>query len=275
MSPKKPAVESIDSSENIHKYTAPALEGGLEILEVLATGSGFSLTEIAKRVDKSRTSVFRILAVLRRVGYAEYSTKYRLYRLSHKMFKISHQDVSVDRVTSVSAPIMRTLSDRIGESCYLAFFSQGGTLVMARQEAERLNNVLLVKVGSTDSLMAGAAGHIILTFASEEEREEMIAAAKLIRGDVIKINATLKKMIARVAEQGYEVLPSAQFEGVIEIGFPVFNQFGQLAGTLAVSSLKLKDPSAGLVTDELLESIGNAAADISSALGYEPEPLDY
>ena len=270
----KKTKKASDTADNLHKYSAPALEHGLQILELLSTVTGLSLTEISKRVDKTRTSVFRMLAVLRTLGYVEYSAKYRLYRLSHKMFKISHQHTSVDKITSVALPIMRSLSETIDESCYLSFFSQGGTLVMARQESDRITNRLFVRVGSDDSLVGNCAGHIILTFANDQERDEMIDAAKLIRDETIKKNAAFKKMLSRVQQQGYELMPSSTLEGVVDLGFPIFNQLGQLAGAIVVSMLKYIDQSERLTIDEMIEHVGNAAADISAALGYDPDKGD-
>lgn len=269
MTKLKTRKDTFDPAENLHKYSAPALEGGLEILELLSTEAGINLTEISKRVDKTRTSVFRMLAVLRKTGYVEYSTKYRLYRLSHKMFKISHQHTSVNKITSVALPVMRTLSETIDESCYMSFFSQGGTLVMARQESDRLTNNLFIRVGSDDSLVGNCAGHIILTFATDQEQNEMINAAKLIRDETIKKNTAFKSMLKRVKQQGYELTPSSTLEGVTDIGFPIFNQLGQLAGALMVSSLKYRDQSDRLSTDELIEHIGAAATNISLSLGFD------
>ncbi len=273
MAKSKPKKLSVDPAENLHKYSAPAMESGFEILELLSTVTGLSLTEISKRMDKTRASVFRMMAVLRKLGYVEYSSQYRLYRLSHKMFKISHQHTSVNKITSVALPIMRSLSETIDESCYLSFFSQGGTLVMARQESDRLNNSLLVRVGSDDSLIDNCAGHIILTFATDQERDEMIEAAKFIRSEVIKKNATFKKMLLKIKKQGYELMPSTTLEGVIDIGFPIFNTLGQLAGALLVSNLKYLDQTDRLSTKELVHHIGNAATKISLALGYDSENL--
>lgn len=257
--------EPVDSLE---KYSVPALESGLQILELLSTETGLSLTEIANRIGKTKTSVFRMLAVLRKTEYVEYSNKYRLYRLSHKMFKISHQHTPVNKVTTVALPIMRDLSERINESCYLCFFSQGGTLVMARQESERLNNSLLVRVGSDDSLGKSCAGHIILTYANEQERDEMINAAKYIRHEVIRKDDNFYRMVEQVEKQGYQVMPHPLLEGVTDIGFPIFNQLEQLAGALMVSSMSYKGGTNTLSLEEKISSIGEAAADISHNLGY-------
>ena len=99
----------------------------------------------------------------------------------------------------------------------------------------------------------------------------MISAAKLIRDEVIKKHTSLKAMVKRVKQQGYELIPSPTLEGVLDIGFPIVNQLGQLAGALMVSSLKYRDQSDRLNTEELLGHIGTAASEISLALGYDGE----
>ena len=52
------------------KYTAPALEKGLDILELLSsTDAGLSLSEIARDLGRSVSEIFRMLVVLQQRGY--------------------------------------------------------------------------------------------------------------------------------------------------------------------------------------------------------------
>ncbi|MCP3674427.1 MAG: IclR family transcriptional regulator [Gammaproteobacteria bacterium] len=264
----KEQVDYPESISKLDKYSVPALESGLNILEVLSLEIGLSLTDIASKIGKTKTSVFRMLAVLRKTEYVEYSEKYRLYRLSHKMFKISHQHAPVNDIITVAAPIMLELSEEVSESCYLSLFSQGGVLVILREESPRLNNCLLVKVGSDGPLINNCAGNIILTFANDIERAEMIVASKFIRNEIIKKDDEFDQMLERVSMQGYDILPHPFLTGVTDVGYPIFNQLNHLVGVLMVSSLSYKANETSFKMDILIKNVGAAALEISSSLGY-------
>ena len=69
------------------KYRAPALDRGLDILELLArTSSPLSMTEIAAGLGYSRNEIFRMLQVLEERNYIkrdEYDTGYTLTNLAN------------------------------------------------------------------------------------------------------------------------------------------------------------------------------------------------
>lgn len=249
------------------KYTVPALEAGLKILELLSNETGLSLTDIAKNIDKSTTSTFRMLASLRNEGYVEYSSQHRLYRLSHKLFKISHQHAPLNKLSMLATPILKTLSNTIKNNCFLSMYSQGGTLIMERFEPANVELGLYIGVGSDGALMGSAAGHVILSYATEQEQEEMVNDAVNIRGDKID-KKNIDKISKRVLDNGFETMPSSIYEGVTEFAFPIFNQYSQLAAALSVSTLNIIDKK--LLQDRLdiAAHLKVAAQDISAAMGY-------
>jgi len=52
------------------RYSAPALEKGLDVIELLAAEQhGLSLQEIARALERTATEIFRMLDVLVRRGY--------------------------------------------------------------------------------------------------------------------------------------------------------------------------------------------------------------
>lgn len=67
---KKEATE-----KNRKVYSAPALEKGLDLLELLANeADGLNISEITRRLNKSVGELFRMLVVLEQRGYVEMSS---------------------------------------------------------------------------------------------------------------------------------------------------------------------------------------------------------
>ena len=127
-------------------YSAPALEKGLDILEVLAATPGaLSLSEIAYELDRSVSEIFRMLVVLEQRGYIKVDRNSDKYRLTMKMFELSHRNSPVKRLISISRPFMQRLSTETKQSCHMSIYYNGRGLVIAQQDspAERILSVRL------------------------------------------------------------------------------------------------------------------------------------
>src|SRR6201984_3821544 len=74
------------------RYAAPALEKGLDILELLASVSeALTHSEIASRLGRTLTEVFRMLVCLEERGYISRNGPDERYQLTLKLFEIVHQ----------------------------------------------------------------------------------------------------------------------------------------------------------------------------------------
>ena len=88
------------------RYSAPALEKGLEIIELLArTPEGLGLNAISERLGRTKTELFRMLKVLHDAEYLDYSDSDYIYRLSLKLFRISHRFAPVHNLNKLAMPI--------------------------------------------------------------------------------------------------------------------------------------------------------------------------
>ena len=71
-------------------YAVPALDKGLDILELLAaTEDGLSQAEIAKSLERSPNEIYRMLDRLVRRDYVRRTSADR-YELTLKLFELSH-----------------------------------------------------------------------------------------------------------------------------------------------------------------------------------------
>ena len=73
------------------RYTAPALEKGLDILELFAREAGGMIkSEVARRLNRTTSEVFRMLICLQRRGYISQGPDER-YRLTLRLFELAQQ----------------------------------------------------------------------------------------------------------------------------------------------------------------------------------------
>ena len=151
------------------RYRAPALDKGLDILELLAgVDGGLTQAEIAKRLGRSPNEFYRMLDRLVRRGYVTRLDGDR-YSLTLKLFGLAQLHAPVRRLVSYATPLMRELAETSWQANQLVVFDRGAAVVIAQQEAPGYWGIS-IRVGSHISLFDTGSGHVLLAFRSPEER---------------------------------------------------------------------------------------------------------
>src|SRR4051794_20777828 len=95
-------------TQGAHRYRAPALEKGLDILEALSSVSEpLNTPQLAERLGRSPSELFRMLYILERRGYIEESRFGQGYELTNKAFKLSMMRAQVRALLDAALPVMR------------------------------------------------------------------------------------------------------------------------------------------------------------------------
>ena len=122
--------------EELDKYRAPALDKGLDILELLAsTEDSLSQAEIAKALERSPNEIYRMLDRLVRRGYVRRTPADR-YEVTLKLFELAHARPPLQRLIHHAVPVMRRLAREGQQACQLSIYDRG-TLVVAAQVMDR------------------------------------------------------------------------------------------------------------------------------------------
>tara|TARA_R110002072_G_scaffold51389_6_gene137944 strand:- start:1810 stop:2604 length:795 start_codon:yes stop_codon:yes gene_type:complete len=248
------------------EYSAPALEKGLDIIELLSHElDGLTSGEISQRLSRPMGQLFRMLVVLQQRGYVAYEPNSERYELTLKLFTLSHNLAPVRRLNLVAAPLLKMLADHIGQSCHLVIYYAGNGHVVVQQDSPS-ERVITVRLGAVASLADTCSGHVLLAFANEAARTEMLD--RIPKTQPVPPGPKLARLIKRIRKNGFERKPSAQIQGVQDIGYPVFDHNGQIAAALVVPFVEFLDGSHPMPIDLAQKSIGETAAAISQKLGY-------
>ena len=98
------------------RYSAPALEKGLDVIELLAAEpNGLNLQEIARRLERTPNELFRMLDVLVRRGYLARQPD-SAYVLTLRLFELAHRHPGVDRLLDCAMPHVQALAGHTGQS---------------------------------------------------------------------------------------------------------------------------------------------------------------
>ena len=112
---------SVSKSENsLEKYTAPALEKGLDILEFLSDfPEGLSKVNVAKGLGRSLNEIFRMVSVLEKREYILCDPETERYSLSLKLFSIANRYQPVRMMVKKAHPMMMQLTQATDQSWHL------------------------------------------------------------------------------------------------------------------------------------------------------------
>ena len=211
------------------RYRAPALDKGLDILELLAaTADGLSQTEIARALDRTPSEIYRVLDRLVRRDYLRRASGDR-YELNLKLFELAHQSPPMHRLINQAAPVLRRFALRTEQAVHLVVEERNILVVIAQFDGPGYWNVS-IRVGSRINLVNTGSGHVFLAFASAEERALMLEAQGLAESS--KLPRELDLRLNSVREQGFENMPSAQTIGVFNLSVPIFGSMGSVLAVI-------------------------------------------
>ena len=257
------------SSTRKKKYSAPALEKGLDVLELLSTETdGLTISEITQRLNKSVGELFRMLVVLEERGYITCLAGTDSYSLTLKMFELSHRFPPTKRLIAISSPILQKLSNSVKQSCHVVVHYDGSGRVVVQQDPPSVR-VLSVRLGANVPLIDTCSGHILLAFSDKADRKNMISSSSI--NNKKNIDKQLQKHLEKVKIDGFESIKSAQIQGVLDIGAPIFDHSGCIVAALVIPFLAYLDDSHPVNAYDARKKLLQAALEISKGLGYVAE----
>jgi DNA-binding IclR family transcriptional regulator len=226
----------VSDAEN-ERYRAPALDKGLDILELLAgVDGGLTQAEIAKHLGRSPNEFYRMLDRLVRRGYVTRIDGDR-FSLTLKLFGLAQLHAPVRRLVSYATPLMRELAENSRQANQLVVFDRGAAVVIAQQEAPGYWGIS-IRVGSHIGLFDTGSGHVLLAFRSPEERQMMIAENSG-SNEKPDLPPEFFERLDQIRDRGYEMMPSAQTAGVFNLSAPVLGPDGRAIAALTVPYIAL------------------------------------
>lgn len=251
-------------------YRAPALDKGLEILELLAAEPGsLSQSQIAGRLGRSVGEIFRVLNNLERHGYLRRAPDTGAYSLTLRLFELAHRFPPTRRLVDVALPEMRRFSAACFQSCHLVVEESGSLLVIADVENPG-SATYSIRVGARFPLARRASSYVLTAF-QPADRFARLVDTTLGPGATAGERADLERRLREVRARGFQEYDSETVRGIIDVSFPVLDHTGAAIAGLTASVVPERDvdPDLPLIRREL----GGAAARISYAIGYSGDLL--
>jgi DNA-binding IclR family transcriptional regulator len=256
-----------NETDDAPRYTAPALEKGLDILDVLVdTADGYTLNELSLKLGRTVSEIFRMVVTLQRRGYVQGDHNDR-YTLTLKLFEMAHRQQPIRSLTAVALPLLRDLANITRQSCHLSIYHSGRVAVIAQIDSpERWSFGL--KVGAVMGLTDTSSGHVLLAFHDAAERARMLASHSRVEGENDFDAEQLSRLLDEVRATGHEIVPSRQMRGVTNIAFPVIGSTGDAIAAVNVPYLERIDMKVNPEFDEVCRLVADMAARLSALMGF-------
>jgi DNA-binding IclR family transcriptional regulator len=258
----KPKEDSSKDSAKSLNYATPALEKGLDVLEMLARQpAGLTKSQMARELNRTVSEIFRMLLCLERRGYIAQVAEDR-YSLTLKLFKLVQEHPPTERLIVDALPVMHRLAHDTMQSCHMGVLEADRVVILAQVNAPA-NHGFYVKLGSTVDLMEAASGYAILAHLEEAQREITLSAWMRETGK--KVPRDLEAHLARIRTAGFEKRASYLVKGVVNISFPILDERGSALGALTVPYIEYSEPSKKV--DHVIKSLRKAAIEVTAAMG--------
>jgi DNA-binding IclR family transcriptional regulator len=249
--------------EDGDRYRAPALDKGLDILELLAaTDEPLSQAEMAKSLGRTPNEIYRMLDRLVRRDYVRRTPGDR-YEITLKLFELAHRHSPTRRLVQQAMPILRDFALKSEQACHLVIRDRNILVVVAQVDGPGYWNVS-IRVGSRIGLVNTGSGHVFLAFADPEERRLMIE--EQTSGENV-ISPALEGRLQTVRKQGFEEMPSAQTAGVTNLSVPIIGPMGTVMAVVTCPYTKRLDKADAPNMVDVLAQLRQAVSAISRRTG--------
>jgi DNA-binding IclR family transcriptional regulator len=256
---------STESPSVASRYRAPALEKGLDVIELLAAEkSPLTLSAISQRLGRSAGELFRMLQVLEFKGFITVSENGAGYVLTNKLFALAMAQAPVRSLVETALPVMRRLVQDIGQSCHIAVASEDQIVVITR--IERPGDLgFSVRIGYRREISRATSGLVLFAYQNDETRRAWLRRCRL-KGEAAD------DFIARadsVRTRGHHEAASDFVRGIVDLSAPI------LRGDAAVAALTVPFVHSNPLVMELpqaVELVRAAARQISNEIAHGDLP---
>ncbi len=247
------------------RYSAPALEKGLDIIELLAGHpEGLSLVELARALGRTTAEIFRMVVVLQTRGYLVALGE--RYALSLLLFQLAHRHQPVRSLVSTALPLLTQLANDVKQSFHLCVYQAGRVLIVAGVESPERWGFSL-KVGTLIGMTDTASGQVLMAFQEDAERTRMLALHVPVDGEEAIDEASLAHDLAQIRQRGFARMQSRQVKGVRNLAYPVFGRDGHAIATLTTPYIERIDNAPVPSIAEVGARMKEAADTLTSLMG--------
>jgi len=194
-----------------------------------------TLSEAASVADLSRATARRVLRTLTMLGYVVQDG--RTFALSPQILDLGFAYLSTQSWIDRALPLMRELSERLGESCSAAILQDADIVYVARVPARRIMSAAL-SVGSRLPALHTALGRVLFGYLDEAEIWRRLKSQRIeayTPHTITDLQALFDRIRADRAQR-FSIVDEELERGLRALAVPVLDRSGQIVGAINLST---------------------------------------
>jgi len=241
------------------------------LLDELAERHELTVGELAELTQEPRSTVYRLLASLQRLGMIERGSQRGTYRLGLQLFRLGAAVTARFDERQAALPVMERIHEQTGETVFLCIRRDLEAVCIERLDGRRVQSLAL-RLGGSLPLHAGAAPRALLAHEPRAFWESYVSNGNL-QPLTAKTPTTRDGLFAKLEEvrkSGYSVSDEDVTIGIAAVGAPIFDHHGRVRAALSISGVR----PAILARNRraMIACVVDGARGVSRALGFrEPE----
>jgi IclR family KDG regulon transcriptional repressor len=236
-----------------------------------AEAEGVSVSELSRRLGRTKSQISRVLNTLRQDGFVERNGATRRYKVGLRTYALGCRYLDSDQLTREGMPLLRGAVDRTGYTGTLCVLDGARGLFLVGVEGSTFVD-FGTHVGRHFPVLRTTPGKILYAFSDAPTREKLIAEAQNNDGkrNFIARRKEFDREVEAVLRQGYATSHGDFVAGIGAIAVPVFAASNQF-----VASFSIVYPSARIPPERqayYAEILHGMAGTLSRRLGASSYP---
>jgi IclR family pca regulon transcriptional regulator len=249
----------------IHESSG-SLVRGLSVLECFGKEkcNRYTLSELTKRLNMPKSSIFRVLKTLVRMGYLRYEEHSKHYYLGVRVLSLGFALLQGMEIREIARPYMEMLSHECNKTVNLAILD-GLEIVYVERVSVWSIRAYNISVGSRLPPWSSAVGKAVMAYLDSSTVHHMLNRATE-DGSFTGNNETFMNTLVEVRNNGFAENNQEQRQGIMAIAVPVFSSKG-ITGAINLIA-EPEDVSIDMLRVDYAPKLIKIGSQLSEALGY-------
>ena len=236
------------------------------IVEMLAEREEpWSISELARRLEMSKSNAHFLLSALRANGYVEQDVSKKQYFLTLKLWELGTRVLGRLDLRRIASPYLASLAEATSETVNLAILDHGEVLYV-----HKIDSPMPVRAYTPEGRRAPAyctsTGKAMLAYQPEEVIRKVAAQIERHTDHTISTTKELINELQKIRKVGYSMNRGEWRDSVRGVAVPIMDSSGKVIAAVGVFGPAERLSSKKL--DQLAATVKKTGAAISEALGY-------
>lgn len=255
-----------DWHDKTAQNTIKSLNRAMEVFEFLSEAQGQPLTKLAKDMNQSPATVYRVLVTLEGRGLVEFDAIDQVWHIGPRAFIIGSRFLRRTSLVERARPVLRGLMETTGETANLGIEQSGHVLFVSQVETHASIRAFFPP-GALSRLHASGIGKALLSQMDDIRVNKFLSDAPLERFTAFTLteHRSLMADLETTRQRGFAIDCEERNLGMRCIAAPVFDIHGE-----AIAGISVSGPTSR-VSEEQVPSLSSAvlaaASELTAAIG--------